>query len=524
MTHPVNGDLECWQAPQSPFQILYSRLVLEQIRLAVVDAYYLVPRGGVEIGGVLLGKYHDRQVEIIDDEPFECEHAFGPSFSLSPRDEECLKDVLAKVRNKSSGLEPVGWYHSHTRSEIFLTEADLKIHDRYFPEMWQVALVVRPSTSQPARAGFFFREIGGSIHASASHHEFQLEPLRGRPALPKKEAYARDRLSNGNPKAADSLTLPALESEPQPMIGSNPQAPSVSPAAPTANPPPPLGRALTPAAIANPLLELGRLTAADPQPKLERWVTPVADVAGLPKQPAATTPEPQPAPEASAVSTLVRRVDSGSQLIELPRFLGKEAPPQAGWSRVPVFVIGMVCLAVAVGGLVFVVRDSVSPLISGLAGRVSPSCGRAPRIGPAMTIKAINGQEFQIRWDTGSPAIQDARSAVLAIVDGGVAQRIPLDGSQLQAGAFNFRKHSARVDFRLTIVTAKGSSVEAATIFLGPLSVPEGEPAPANAGAATLATQNAQPRRQVDGQVARNKTLHVQLDQLRQEHAKDTVP
>ena len=55
MIHPINGDMECWQAPQSPFQILYSRPVLEQIRLAVVYAYYLVPRGGVEIGGVLLG-------------------------------------------------------------------------------------------------------------------------------------------------------------------------------------------------------------------------------------------------------------------------------------------------------------------------------------------------------------------------------------------------------------------------------------------------------------------------------------
>ena len=169
MTHPINGDLECWQASHSPFQIFYSQLVLEQIRLAVVDAYYLVPHGGVEIGGVLLGKYGDRQVAVMAHEPVECEHALGPSFSLSSRDQECLKNVLAEVRNKSGELEPVGWYHSHTRSENFLTEADLEMHNRYFPVIWQVALVVRPSTSEPARAGFFFREIGGSIHASASY-------------------------------------------------------------------------------------------------------------------------------------------------------------------------------------------------------------------------------------------------------------------------------------------------------------------------------------------------------------------
>jgi proteasome lid subunit RPN8/RPN11 len=487
--------MECWWAPQSPFQILYSRLVLEQIRLAVLDAYFVVPHGGVEIGGVLLGKYADRQVEVIDHEPFECEYVFGPSFSLSPRDEERLKDVLAEVRNKSDGLEPVGWYHSHTRSEIFLTEADLEIHDRYFPEMWQVALVVRPSMSEPARAGFFVRELGGSIHASASYHEFQLEPLRGGPTLPEKEADARALLSNGNSKAAEPLALSAPESKPQPVKRSNSQAPLEGPPA----------------------------LAADSQPELKRQVSTVADAAPLPKQPAAMTSEPQPAPEPSAVSTLVRRVYSGSQVSELPRFLRNEPPPQAEWTRVTVFVIGMMGLAVALGGLVYVARDAVFPLISGLAGRVSPSGGPAPRIGPALTIKAIDDQEFQIRWDTGSPAIQEARSAVLAIVDGGEAQRIPLDGPQLQSGAFAFRKHSTRMDFRLTIVTAEGSSVEAATTFLGPLSM-AGEPAPANAGAVTLARQNSQLRQQLDEQVARNKTLQVQLHRLRNQRIRGSAP
>jgi proteasome lid subunit RPN8/RPN11 len=488
--------MECWHVPQAPFQILYSRLVLEQIRLAVVDAYFVVPHGGVEIGGVLLGKYVDRQVEVIHHEPIECEYVFGPSFSLSPRDEERLRDVLAEVCNKSDGLEPVGWYHSHTRSEIFLTEADLDIHDRYFPKMWQIALVVRPSVSEPARAGFFFREIGGSIHASASYHEFQLEPLPGGPPLPKNEAEGRVLLGNRNSNAADPLALRAPESKSQPVKRSNPQTPLADPYA----------------------------LAADPQPKLKRQVSPEADAAPLPlpMRPPTATPKPQPAPEPSAVSTPARRVDSGSNLIELPHFLRIEAPRQAGRTRVPVFVIGMVCL-IAPGGLAYVARDAVLPWISGLAGRVSSSSGLAPRIGPAMTIKAIDDQEFQIRWDTGSPAIQEARSAVLAIVDAGVAQRIPLDRPHLQAGAFTFRKHSARMDFRLTIVTAEGSSVEAATTFLGPPPRVEA-PAPENGSAATLATQNAQLSRQLDKQIERNKTLQVELDQLRQQPAMDTGP
>jgi proteasome lid subunit RPN8/RPN11 len=129
----------------------------------------------------------------------------GPRFR-SPRDEERLKNVLAQVRNKSDGLEPVGWYHSHTRSEIFLTE-DLDIHDRCFPDMWHVALVVRPPLRNLRELVSSSGKLGGSIHASASYHEFQLEPPRGGPTLPENEADARVLLSNGNSKAVDPLAL-----------------------------------------------------------------------------------------------------------------------------------------------------------------------------------------------------------------------------------------------------------------------------------------------------------------------------
>jgi hypothetical protein len=80
----------------------------------------------------------------------------------------------------------VGWYHSHTRSEIFLSDADLAIYHRFFPESWQVALVMKPHTFQPARIGFFFREGDGSVHATASYREEALEtlPFRQVPAGP----------------------------------------------------------------------------------------------------------------------------------------------------------------------------------------------------------------------------------------------------------------------------------------------------------------------------------------------------
>jgi proteasome lid subunit RPN8/RPN11 len=186
-TFTDNGALVNWSIPQCPFLIEYSRKALDDIRLAVVDAFFSLPRGGAEIGGILLGRFEAQRLRILDYAPLECEHAFGPAFTLSPTDQTRLGEMLRQTY--PGGLRPVGWYHSHTRSEISLCEADLDIHNRYFPEAWQVALVLRPSTLQPTQAGFFFREPDGSLRAQSSYQEFVLEALPLQPArLPGPEA------------------------------------------------------------------------------------------------------------------------------------------------------------------------------------------------------------------------------------------------------------------------------------------------------------------------------------------------
>jgi proteasome lid subunit RPN8/RPN11 len=170
-----------WAAPECPFALEYSPRVLDDIRLAVTDAFFSLPRGGAEIGGLLLGRHEPARVVIVDSMPLECEHAFGPSFVLSDRDHAKLAELLAAAgRNPQS--KPVGWWHSHTRSEIFLSDADQQIHNSFFPEPWQVALVLKPHTFQPTRAGFFFREKDGSMHASGTYREIVLDAMPMRPA------------------------------------------------------------------------------------------------------------------------------------------------------------------------------------------------------------------------------------------------------------------------------------------------------------------------------------------------------
>jgi proteasome lid subunit RPN8/RPN11 len=171
-----------WSVPECPFQIEAQARVLDDIRLAVVDAFFSLPRGGAEIGGVLLGRYRPGRLAITGYAPLDCEHAFGPSFTLSPADEARLKTLLISHSGGPEDARPVGWYHSHTRSEILLSDADLAIHNRYFPERWQVALVMKPHTFQPARIGYFFREADGRIRKESSYREATLEALPLRPA------------------------------------------------------------------------------------------------------------------------------------------------------------------------------------------------------------------------------------------------------------------------------------------------------------------------------------------------------
>ncbi len=114
-----------------------------------------------------------------------------------------------------------GWYHSHTRSHIFLSEADRAIQTEFFREPWQVALVLKPDTFLPTRAGFFFREASGAIRAESSYLEFTLAPIEPRPVpsaspdlprvSPASEALDAPRNSSGPPGPSTSSPSPYTE-------------------------------------------------------------------------------------------------------------------------------------------------------------------------------------------------------------------------------------------------------------------------------------------------------------------------
>lgn len=165
-------------ADDFPFKVCIPAAVLQEINSAVVEGFHAVPRGGVEVGGVLFGVRLDDSIHVRTHRPIKCQYSSGPSFLLSGEDQAGLSAVLKLPGSDSelADLEVLGWYHSHTRSEIFLTTEDLGLHREFFPEPWQIALVLRPAKFQTTRAGLFFRDRNGNIKSDSPAREFVLNP------------------------------------------------------------------------------------------------------------------------------------------------------------------------------------------------------------------------------------------------------------------------------------------------------------------------------------------------------------
>jgi hypothetical protein len=176
MSASLDERIDTWHASACQFRVEYSTAVMERVGQEVNQAFLRFPRGGLEVGGVLFGVRTPDGIRILAAQQMACEHATGPSFVLSHRDETRLEELLDGVGDDPTlqGMEPLGWYHSHTRSPILLGDSDVQLYDRHFPDAWQVALVLKPQTGGPTRAGFFFREPDRRLRTDASYREFYI--------------------------------------------------------------------------------------------------------------------------------------------------------------------------------------------------------------------------------------------------------------------------------------------------------------------------------------------------------------
>ncbi len=166
--------------------IRYTYAVLQEIRANALASFISIPRGGVEIGGVLFGTADAGVVSIRAHKPLSIEYLTGPSFLLSSNDELNLKRLIEEsaADPEFAGLQAIGWYHSHTRSDVFLSEEDIAVHERFFPNPSQVALVIKPFKFEPAQVGIFVRDADFSLRGDVPYCRLTIQaPLPGAPQI-----------------------------------------------------------------------------------------------------------------------------------------------------------------------------------------------------------------------------------------------------------------------------------------------------------------------------------------------------
>ena len=116
-----------------------------------------------EVGGGLVGQ---RRVDANTGQPFIVVEAAlparytrqGSTFLTFTQDSlVALHDDLSE---RHSDKELLGWYHTHPHMGVFLSGYDVWLHKHFFPNPWQVALVIEPYSSQ---GGFFIHQPDGQL-------------------------------------------------------------------------------------------------------------------------------------------------------------------------------------------------------------------------------------------------------------------------------------------------------------------------------------------------------------------------
>src|SRR5215467_13377557 len=189
---PVMSAAEPHSASETPLVIDYSETAIEKIWDQVWDGFRRFSRGGLEMGGILYGSKEDRTLIIQDIQPIVCQHASGPGFVLSEGDRATLQEQM-RQDSKEPRFQNMGrleWFLSHTRSGLTLSPADLEVYSNFFPEPWQIALVVCPERDGSTRGGFFVREPDGSVRTDSTDREFAFP---ARPAnVPRRREESRE--------------------------------------------------------------------------------------------------------------------------------------------------------------------------------------------------------------------------------------------------------------------------------------------------------------------------------------------
>ncbi len=161
-----------WQPEGVPFPIFMHQ------RVNLATTQHARQNREREVGGVLLGEVrHDErgQMYVVVAHAIKAEFADETRGHLTFTRKTWL-NIHALREQHYPTEEIVGWYHTHPGWTIFLSPWDLFIHQNFFRQPWQIALVIDPALD---RAGFFVWKDNQVNQPHAPIAPFRLAELDG---------------------------------------------------------------------------------------------------------------------------------------------------------------------------------------------------------------------------------------------------------------------------------------------------------------------------------------------------------
>jgi len=189
---------------QSGVAVRVAQDLMTLLRTEAAAGYERMVWGGVELGGILLGERREDEILVQQRIACECEHAYGPAFELTPKDEERFAALLEKHAG-----EVVGWYRTTSR-DLSLTQPDEELFNRRFPQTDSVALLIRRARDEAPRFAAIRRNESGTLSVIAEV-ENQVEapsvPPEQPPVEPIRVRVVEEREPQPPPDAANVLEL-----------------------------------------------------------------------------------------------------------------------------------------------------------------------------------------------------------------------------------------------------------------------------------------------------------------------------
>jgi proteasome lid subunit RPN8/RPN11 len=132
-----------------------------------------------EVGGVLVGNWSvnrgTKQQFIVVEFALPARFTRQSSATLTFT-QDSLVHINTEMDDRFPDKQIVGWYHTHPGMGIFLSQYDTWLHQHFFPESWQVALVFEPRSST---GGFFIRQPGGTLDPDRYFGFYEIEGTSG---------------------------------------------------------------------------------------------------------------------------------------------------------------------------------------------------------------------------------------------------------------------------------------------------------------------------------------------------------